>query len=331
VIVVIGKNLVDEIINQADFPKKESKSVIAFYLYKELAKRLSFSTVYNNTDINFFYKLHNEKVDATSLISDDVICRTWAQLYSQLLTKCNIDNSIIDLNHCWVEFRDENLDVWTADATIGSYTDLARINYNDNVDNFNPPSQLSKAVVLDELYEKTGYSKSVRYKQLNNLKEDLLKMKDDSSIGTKEKLNYLFERLGNLKSGYYEAKDFVKDLEEYYLLTAEEFKKIKSVELKRTNKDKSVDIVQCIYLNDNDTYSYFLLSPNSTVKEISKDDLKMLQLMGYGVEPDDKKTHMSSIKNFKSFVPGKLSRKAILYKLKVPVEMIYDYDVKMAK
>ena len=97
------------------------------------------------------------------------------------------------------------------------------------------------------------------------------------------KIEYLFSKLGRLNDGYYEAKDYVYHLETI-LLTDEELKRVGSVELKRTNKDLTVDLVQCIYVYHDHRFEHFLLKPNLPIKKVSDKDLIKLAVYGYGVD-----------------------------------------------
>lgn len=315
-------------------------------IYMELGKKLSFSPTYQNTDDLQMSKMHNEKVDINTFNNKQIICRTWSQLYSQLLNSIGIKNEIIDSGHTWVEFYINNTR-WVADATDGIYTDLSKIKHGDLTEKFGPASFTGKKHYnfimysetflkqLREIDNKLGYSNE--HAQAINLKELLIKIKNDNidieeetgiSYNTEEekiilKLEYLFSKLGILTDGYYEAKDFVYFLE-WHILNTDEYQKVKAIELKRTNVDKSVDIIQCIYTKYEDSYVYYLLAPNLSIRRVSESEIINLALLGYGI---DEKC-IPGINFPKKFKRGKISSKTLLkYK-------IYDnnfiYDQKQA-
>lgn len=184
----------------------------ARYLYLESCKIFTFSTKIQNTDEISFAKMYNQKVDAASLETTEVNCRIWSQIYSQLLSYANIKNKIIDNRHQCVKLYIGDKE-WIADATYGSYNDLSRVKNNDKTVGFGC-----------NLYQ--GSNKcliSIRKEDLNLLDE------------IDKKLEYLFSKLGKLNEGYYEAKDFVMNLEGQ-LLDSDEFQRVKAVELKEQIK-----------------------------------------------------------------------------------------------
>lgn len=280
----------------------------ARYLYLELCKEVSFSTTFQNTDDNNFAQLYLKKVDVRNLDSTQVNCRIWSQLYSQLLNMVGIDNEIVNLGHQYVEFYCDGKK-WQADATSGSYTDLSRVRNDDNTSGFglcvfqvpdkhvpNPYVDPQIQTMLDQVDRKLGYN--------TDKKQNLLEFKD-SLIAIRKgeidletfahagelteetkvcfKLEYLFSTVGKLTSGYYEQKDFIYNLESM-LLTDEEKQKVGAVELKRTNPDKTVDIVQCIYAYAGDEVNYYLLVPNMEVQKCSSEQITKLATLGYGIE-----------------------------------------------
>ena len=125
-----------------------------------------------------------------------------------------------------------------------------------------------------------------------------------------------------MTNGFYESKDFVRMLTKL-MLTPEEIQRVKGVELKRTNSNKEVDIVQCIYAQGNDKIHYYLLSPNLPIRKSNEYEIIMLSVLGYGLDEDKK---IPGIDFPKKFIPGKISTN-IMYKLqknKVGNLIIYD-------
>ncbi len=300
-------NLGKEILNR--MPDNLSDLEKARYLYLELCKVVSFSTTFQNTDMSNFAVMYHRKEDVSKLSSTEINCRIWSQLYSQLLNSVGIQNRIVDRGHSHVEFYVEGKK-WVADATYGSYTDLSRIKNDDDTIGFGysayqDPKNEQCIISTDEKYsgmlrsadDKLGYNTD-RKRDLVEFKEYLKSIREGKYdiTGISEgivcenpltfKLEHLFASLGKLNSGYYEAKDFVYHLE-HQLFTSEELARIGAVELKRTNADKSVDILQCIYIKG-DNPSYYLLSPSLPVKKIDASQVMSLALKGYGIEEGKK-------------------------------------------
>lgn len=299
----------------------------ARYLYIELCKTVTFSTTYQNTDLKTMSYLHNKKVDANNLESREINCRMWTQLYSQLLNSVGIKNEVIDQSHQYVEFH-INDEIWVADATYGTYTDLARTKNDDQTVGFglsmyqrigrHSPSPLyseEAQQLIDKMDQKLGYNTDAK-ENLQEFKEYLTKIQNGNipvpkmqdqqeKINSSElflKLEYLFTTIGKLNQGYYEQKDFVRHLEKL-ILNDEEMKQVGAVELKRTNKDKTVDIVQCIYAKDGGEINYYLLSPNRMIQKCEKEQIIKLAILGYGIE----NKQIPGIIYPKKFIEGKSS------------------------
>lgn len=288
------EKLIDQKIQNRDYSKLE----IARVIYIELANILSFSTDYLN---NYKYDAF-QKADYKTFNSNQVICKLWAQLYGQLLKKYDIESEIIDNGHSWVRFKIDDV-MWLADATFGTYTDLARIKNGDNTERFgleitskSPSIDIyNTQPILEQIDRKIRYYD--KKEKLNSLKERLVRIKNGeidieketgvrcSSISEKVtlKMEYLFELLGNMNNGYYEAKDYVREIEQY-LLTEEEMQLLKGTELIRINKKNTVDKLQIISINLSDKkYRYYILSPNLRIRQISEQDIYKLAVLGYGI------------------------------------------------
>ncbi|MBP3840765.1 MAG: hypothetical protein IK997_01415 [Bacilli bacterium] len=322
-----------------DMPDGLNNLEKARYIYLKLAMYLNFNTAYQNTSDFNRAKLYSNGINASTLDfnSNQVICKEWAALYSELLTDVGVPNIIVSSGHSSVNFIYDGK-IWGADATNGTYTDLSRIKYGDKTFNFGislsqDTNKLSTFIIhdektdqlLDEIDKKFSFYKE-REIELKLLKEKL-KHINDSNNTLSDKLEIFFESLGKLKEGYYESKDFVRDLE-YNYFSKEEMEKIHGVELKRTNKDLSVDIVQCIYLHDNDKYSYFILAPNKNIRKVNPEEIASLSVLGYRI---DNKTIPLVLfpKKFKAGVPTKPSLRYVLLKNSIPVN-IKDYDNKQS-
>jgi hypothetical protein len=320
-------NLKERII--ANMPDGLSDLYKARYLYVELAKRVSFSTKFQNTDEKTFAEMYNSVVDINTFKKNQVICRQWSQLYSQLLDLCNINNQIINMGHSWVVFEADG-EKWNADATIGSYTDLARVHNGDETSSFGPLFYQRENAKIEHNFircdeettqrlrtidKELGYDTPKRKKleELKNLLEnirngkfDIKEILPESEIEEKDelvlKLEFLFSKLGTLGLGFYETKDFVYEMENI-LLTKEELERVGSVDLKRTNLQKNVDILQCIYVKTGEDIQHYLVSPNLPIRKTCQSEIINLSLLGYGI--GDKS--IPGLLYPKIFVAGKIS------------------------
>lgn len=322
----------ERIIN--DMPSGLNDLEKARYLYLEIAELFVFSTKLNNTSDNEFTKMYNEKYNPEQITTNQIICKNWATIYSYLLNKVGIKNTIINSGHEYVEFEYNNK-LWFADATEGNYTDLARIKFGDETFNFgvaasqnieNPIAAVNRADENNNLIQEIDkkFTKYQKRKEKLLLLEKKLKDLSKSNLSTSAKLKFLFETVGSLSNGYYESKDFIRDIE-YNILSDEEKKNIKGVELKRTNKDGYVDIVQCLCVKNNGNYDYYLLAPSMQVREVSKDDITKLSLLGYGLE-DKKIPGINYPKVFKPGIASKKSFKCLFVKTNKELLNIKDYD-----
>ena len=324
-------NIVDEILK--DMPDNLNDLEKARYIYLKLGLMLNFSTKFNNTTDEFYYQMYTNKEDVENLSSNQVICKMWSKIYSSALTKVGVKNQIVNLGHEFVIFE-YNGKIWNADATLGLdnyYTDLSRIRYGDETEKFGisisqdiekPRSYIynddSTKKQLEEIDKKFNFYQ-LRIEQFKELSKKLSTLQE-SNMKTKEKLEFIFNTLGILNDGYYESKDFVKHIENKYLNEAD-IKNIKAIDLKRTNKNYEVDIVQCIYVNENGEYSYYLLAPNLPIRKVNKDELIKLSILGYGIE--DK--IIPGVDYPKNFVKGKRMNsllKFILIKTQLPPTLI---------
>lgn len=311
----------------SNMPYNLSNLEKARYLYLELCKVVNFSTKFHNLDDDVIDSMFSRKVNINTFDENEVNCRLWSQLYSQLLDLVGIKNSIINEGHSYVEFYIDNKK-WIADSTYGTYTDLSRVKNDDETIGFglcvfqNPDNHCNVIMIdeeaidiIDKIDQKLGYN--------TDRKQNLLEFKDylnDIRLGKVDiksfahadeitrdneicfKLEHLFSKIGKLESGYYEQKDFIYHLESI-LLTDDEMKQIGAVELKRANTDQTVDIVQCIYTKCGNEIKYYLLSPNMMIYEYKKEQIIKLSMMGYGI--DDKK--IPGIIYPKRFKKGKAS------------------------
>lgn len=324
-------NIVDEVLK--DMPENLNDLEKARYVYLKLGLILNFSTKFNNTTEEMHFKMYADKSDFETLSHNQIICKAWSKIYSSILTKLGIKNQLNNLGHAFVSFEYDDK-IWNADATLGLgnyYTDLSRIKNGDKTEKFgisisqdinNPKPYIVYDEELDkqlnEIDKKFNFYQ-LRIDQFKKISEKLSTLKD-SNLSTKEKVEFIFNTLGILNDGFYESKDFVRHIVKNYI-NEEDINNVKGVDLKRTNKDYEVDIVQCIYVKNNDEYSYYLLSPNLPIREVNKDELIKLSILGYGLE--DK--NIPGVDYPKNFVKGKRMNsllKFILIKTQLPPTLI---------
>lgn len=311
-------NFLEKILS--DVPRDFNDLEKARFLYVSLAKYFNFSTKLQNTSNSEFANMYTKKIDIDKKNTNQIICKEWAPIYSILLKKVGIDNKIINQGHEYVLFNYNNK-IWCADATSGSYTDLARIKYGDetkyfgvsisqDIDNPKPfiNSSDEQMKLLKEIDEKISFYKMKKDK-FNKMKEYLLNI-NKKNLTTAQKLDIILKTVGVLSDGYYESKEYIRELE-CSILSDEELEDIHAVELKRTNKNLEVDIVQCIYVKDENSFSYYLLAPNLPLTKASSKQILELASLGYGIE--DKS--IAGISFPKKFKPGVVSNKSFLYRI----------------
>lgn len=266
----------------------------ARYIYLKLGLMFNFNTSYQNTtDARQSLIFTNYKVDIKHLTSNQVICTLWSLIYSNILSYIGIENEIVNNGHKHVRFKYNNK-WWIADAADQDcYSDLSRIRYGDKTISFGVALYQDRKDIIGINYEDpdmnklSGIDKKIPFYQANiqqfeSLNKEL-SILNGSTKSTNEKVDFMFYTLGKLGNGYYETKDFVRQLEKSYL-TQEDLNKIHAVELKRTNRKYDVDIVQCIYVFENGSYSYYLLAPNLPIRKVSLSEIKYLANLGYGIE-----------------------------------------------
>lgn len=173
------------------------------------------------------------------------------------------------------------------------------------------PNINNKAIemtLLSEMDKKFKFYQ-MRIENYKQLKNKLLSV-SAHKLNIAEKMKLTFELIGNLYDGYYESKEFVKQIE-YDLFSEEEMKQIHAVELKRTNSNLEVDIIQCIYVKTNDRYNYYLLAPNLDIRKVNPKDIRKLAYIGYGI--DQKK--IPGVIFPRIFKPGIADKKLLKYRI----------------
>lgn len=294
--------MLEKIIDDKIRSKGYSELEIARCIYIELGYILSFNADYKN---NFIKSQYFDIVDIKKFNQNKIICRIWSQLYCSLLKKYNIKAKINANGHAFVDFYINN-ELWTSDATCGQYSDLSRIKHGDYTVNFGKCLKNSNTftlcddpkinkeetrIILDKVDKKIGYYDKIE--KLNRLKNNLLKIKngeinifEHSDLSNNQliivKLDYLFNKLGNMCNGIYEANSFLQEIYPY-ILSDEEIKLVKGTQLIRINKKNHTDIIQCISVKTLNDYVYYLLAPNYFIKKVGFDDIINLTILGYGI------------------------------------------------
>lgn len=308
----------------------------AHYIYIRLGELLTFSTKFNNTTAKEYAELYGNNANSSNLKYNQVTCSMWAKVYEDLLHSVGINETYINNTqfHAFVTFKIDGV-IWKADATQATImTDLACIKYGRKICYFGPTSakELDQEYVYYQITEEDNkkidemgrniLSYQKRQERHGKIIERLKSLKH-SNISIKEKLDDLFKFIGPLSSGYYESKDYIHYLEKC-MLTEEEIKKVSGRELRRTNEQREVDILQCITLQDGDNNYYYLLAPNMAIKEVDSNFILQLRDLGYGI---DQKGIPGITGYTVKFNAGKVSRKSIKYKLfKGKYGTVRDYD-----
>lgn len=304
-----------------NMPSNLSDLEKARFIYLKLAMYLNFSTKFQNTSDKEFAKMYtNKSVNIDSINTNQIICKWWARIYSSFLNEVGIKNEIVDLSHEYVIFY-INGKKWVADATNDNYTDLARIKYGDESMHFgvcfdqkseepypNINYNAKEMAIIAEIDKKFKFYQ-MRIEIYKQLKSKLL-TSSTARLNITQKIELMFETIGKLYDGYYESKEFVKQIE-YDFFSEEEMKHIHAVELKRTNKNLEVDIIQCIYVKTNDEYSYYLLAPNLDIRKVNPKDIRKLAYIGYGI--DQKK--IPGVIFPRIFKPGIADKKLLKYRI----------------
>lgn len=281
----------DEIRNSV--PSKLNKLEIARYLYLKCGLSFCFDTKINNTECSTFYQLLNEKINPLLFDRIQVNCFTFSQIYSSLLNEFEIDNKIIKYWHSYVNFFIDGVR-WSADATYGKYSDLSRIQYGDRTGLFGPClydcdsntviDNNDFVLMLDHIDDKLGYFRKdsiLKFKELlcSIKNDDIHKHISDDDIIV-SKLKFIFSHVGCLSFGYYEAKEFIFELEKL-LLSDSELKRVFSIELVRNNSINEIDILQCICVSTNNSFVYFIICPNLPIYQIYPEDFSSLFYLGF--------------------------------------------------
>ena len=341
---VLFYNIIGDIMNLKkvileEMPEGLNDLEKARFIYLKLALYLDFSTKYNNTTVDEFVKMYHFKTDPENQLQKQIICRNWASIYSNLLTEVGIKNYLIDQHHSYVLFE-YNGKIWVADATYGSYTDLSRIRYGDSTFYFgtcfsqdidNPLNFVAshngpEDELLNEIDKKFDFYQE-RKDNYKKIKDRLINIKN-SGKSINQKLDLLFEIIGILDDGYYEAKNFVRTLE-YEIFDKSELNHIHAVELKRTNENLEVDIVECIYIEQDNNYTYYLLAPDNSVKNVAPSEITKLAILGYGIE-EKEIPGVIFPKKFERGIPLKKDLKYKLFKNFIPNKII-DYGKEQFK
>ena len=316
-----------------DMPKNLTEIEKARYIYLKLGLLLSFSTKYRNTTSEEFVKMYIEEVDLENFNIHNTFGKNWAIIYSYLLDCVKIPNDIISNKEIeCVRFMVDNK-YWIANATYGNYTDLSRIKYGDNTSNFGVAQQQARnkknslidtydsSMRLLEKIDKKITFYSERKEKLKRIKT-ILSQNNNIVFNPKKKIEMIFDTVGELSNGYYEAKNFIQSMEHKYL-TMEELKYIHKVELKRTLKNKDVDIIECTCIenDNNNNYDYYLLAPNLPIQKVSAKEIINLSLLGYGIDT----YKIPNIIYPRNFNRGVVDNKFPFYKLLIPKSII-KYD-----
>ncbi len=157
-------NIKEIILNEIK-DKDWSKLEIARYIYIRLGELLVFNPLYLCGSTGTKNRLFYEGIDVENLKDNKVVCSGWAKIYKELLEAVDITAMIAGNAHNYVLVSIDRT-VIEADATAGSYSDLTRIKYGDELELFGDNS-------FEEIDTYLSYKKGMY------LKEALLMLKKD--------------------------------------------------------------------------------------------------------------------------------------------------------
>ena len=161
--------------------------------------------------------------------------------------------------------------------------------------------------MLDHVDDKLGFfgkTNILKFKELLcSIKDDeihkYISCDDDIVVS---KLKFIFSHIDCLSFGYYEAKEFIFELEKI-LLNELELKRVSSIELFRKNSINEIDMLQCICVNTGSDFVYFIICPNLPIYQIYSDDFSSLFYLGF-----IPKKNIPGIDNSKVFVSPNFSQ-----------------------
>ena len=256
----------------------------ARYIYIELGKILEFNTttMFNSKSKHYFKKYYYKSIDINNC-SNKVTCTNWCEIYIKLLKKVGIKAQKYSeyKSHAWVVIElDKKI---YADATLGSFSDLARIKSNLKPINFVPLIHNKKDNLKLEPYSKDfsnkidSIDKKLGYKlERKNAHDALINLKNEVSNlpDTIAKVNYIFAHIDLSNFGFYEGKEYIK-----YVFDFVGINDVMTFNMSKTEPNLAVTIIRCFVIEGN----YYIYYPKKNIEVINFDDLKKLFRSGFGV------------------------------------------------
>ena len=110
----------------ARMPKKASQIEQAKFVYNSLNELMEYSTTYyfgSKTEKN---DIANQQIDINNIESNQIVCDTWAVMYSDFLNSIGISSKVMGKSHKWVVIEFDDGTKWVADPTqpYNGMTDL---------------------------------------------------------------------------------------------------------------------------------------------------------------------------------------------------------------
>ncbi len=310
----IGK-LNEEFIDavMSNIPKGLSKECLARAIYIELNKRVKFNETFSFYDqdlsLDFINKIYNMDRNKVTKENNKITCKSWSEIYADLLGMNEIQSYIVGEKHKYVKFF-LNGEIFTADATNeftarkvenseiknDSMNDLARAKYGIKPEGFFCENNID--FDFSEIDKTLGYGfRPTRLKEeikvvLEDFKCDMNKTKENSDeiesllelITMIEEKNKGFDAVGIEKYKYYDSIEEI--LKEY-----KDIIQTISPRIYIKNNADEYEVVTTIRLEENEN---ILINSVDGVVKISKSELMKEVEKGKYLEFQSRKTEKSN-------------------------------------
>ena len=220
-----------------DLPKCNNQTMLAHEIYKSLNKKVkynqSFCAAPKEKKEEITNQLLSKPIDTFNISDNLVICKSWSEIYSKLLTDYSIDNVITKQGeHYYVTLLADN-EVVKADATnvsknmfdtTGKINDIERACFNMPTAGFTILSNKNKNVEFQKSeYEKVNNSKTNEDLAFLRREDDYDEHLADTLLNApiKEKFDFLNEQFSKIENkdeldmlsyiSYVKSKVFRKD------------------------------------------------------------------------------------------------------------------------
>ncbi len=299
-----------------DLPKCNSQTMLAHEIYKSLNKKVkynqSFCAAPKEKKEEITNQLLSKPIDTFNISDNLVICKSWSEIYSKLLTDYSIDNVITKQGeHYYVTLLADN-EVIKADATnvsknmfdtTGKINDIERACFNMPTAGFTILSNKNKNVEFQKSeYEKVNNSKTNEDLAFLRREDDYDEHLADTLLNApiKEKFDFLNEQFSKI-----ENKDELDMLSYISYVKSKVFRKDSNLNecmIGIPVDDNNYKISKVYSYDLDNNVNYYYLSKDG-FREISKDELKDKFSSGNFTKTSDN-----------SFVPGIIEKDGTILK-----------------